>query len=312
MSKYSLAHPLYLDTQMMVSFLAFLDGGVAFETEAIDRTTKGREIKGEGGGKFKIPSIGSFFGGEANANLLASGKSEDSSEYKAARQHTNASLFNFLYSYLHDDEQIVTIDKPEHIDSLTPGQLVEISGRYVGNPLEDILAFIAQILPYLDEMSNGGKGATSSARRRSGNPAKRGTNQAPEQALESASSTQEELTKKLLIKMRQDLDESPVHDVLLETPSNIKAVLTVSSLYFDTTINEYLRAGEFTTLGKVTRVLGEGETINLTRRTVMGVTGSDEARQVILSMNNTGLNLGASDPIVNAPAVQILPMAIFV
>ncbi|MFD1544173.1 DUF6414 family protein [Nonomuraea guangzhouensis] len=311
MSNYDLAHPLYLDTEMMISFLAFLDGGVAYETEAVDRTTKGRELKGEGGAKFKLPSISSFFGGEVNANLLASGRSEDSSEYKAARQHTNASLFNFLYSYLHEDNKVVAINNPDQIGALRARQLVEISGRYVGNPLEDILAFVAQVLPYLDEMSNPAK----RERKRSGNPARRAkATQAAEVAgaAEDAQATQEEWTKRLILKMKEDLEKSPVHDVVLETLSGIKAVLTVSSLYFNATTNEHLRAGEFTVLGKVTRILQGDDTINLTRRTVMGVAGAEEARGIVMSMSETGLDFGGSDPIVAAPAVQILPMAIFV
>lgn len=66
-------------------------------------------------------------------------------------------------------------------------------------------------------------------------------------------------------------------------------------------------------VGKVTRVLAEGETINLTRRTALGLGGPDLARQVVTDVtsdNEIFVDLG--DPVVEPPAVQLLPLAVFV
>jgi hypothetical protein len=59
--------------------------------------------------------------------------------------------------------------------------------------------------------------------------------------------------------------------------------------------------------------LAEDEEINLTRRTVMGAAGPDMARNTINEINDVeSLNLGVANPIVTGPALQILPMSIFV
>jgi hypothetical protein len=92
----------------------------------------------------------------------------------------------------------------------------------------------------------------------------------------------------------------------------MQAVLTVSSDFYSTATNEYLRAGEFRVVGKVTRVVTGDRTINLTRRTVLGAAGPQTARDMMASLNdNEELQLDVADPIVSAPAIQILPMAIF-
>jgi hypothetical protein len=77
---------------------------------------------------------------------------------------------------------------------------------------------------------------------------------------------------------------------------------------------EYLLGGRFVATGKITRVLEEGESINLTRRTALGLASPDIARQLISGFNDESgdMSLGVEDPIIEAPALQILPLAVFV
>jgi hypothetical protein len=80
--------------------------------------------------------------------------------------------------------------------------------------------------------------------------------------------------------MREDLAQTPVHDCVLKT-STFQAVLTLSAEFFTDTTSAFLLAGVFTVIGKVTKVLGNGEQINLMRRTVLGPAGADFARNMI-------------------------------
>lgn len=133
-------------------------------------------------------------------------------------------------------------------------------------------------------------------------------------ALQQAQSAEEErFTRQMIKQMLVDMAEIPVHDVLLRTPSGVSAVLTVSSEYYSPKINEYLTAGDFIALGKVTRVLKEGEAINLARRSVMGAAGAQTVEEVISGVaGSPDMHIEAASPTVTAPAVQLLPMAIFV
>jgi hypothetical protein len=88
--------------------------------------------------------------------------------------------------------------------------------------------------------------------------------------------------------------------------------MTLSTEFFAEQTAQYLHAGEFRVVGKVTRVLGEGESINLTRRTAFGLAGPDAARDAIRGFAEEVEYFAVDDPIVEPPALQVLPLAVFV
>ncbi|MDI5968619.1 hypothetical protein POF50_004540 [Streptomyces sp. SL13] len=321
MSNYKLTHPLYLDTQMMISFLAYIEGGVSLESEETIKSEGSKEKKGSGSAKIKFPTLSTILGLEASATAELASKNGETRELKEARHHTSASLFNALYDYLDGDDQIRRVTKVEELPDLKPGQLVEISGRYAGNPLEHLLALFNQWFTYFPNGEPEPEEGRSRQRRQGGGNRGRGSGQGqvttPEQAMIAAAQRAEEQQleyfKRLMQQMKEDIDNSPVHDVLLERPEGIRAILTVSSDYYSTKTNEFLMAGEFTALGKVTRVLGAGDKINLARRTVFGTAGEAAIEELVNGVANTPeIHVDAANPVVESPALQILPMAIFV
>jgi hypothetical protein len=88
--------------------------------------------------------------------------------------------------------------------------------------------------------------------------------------------------------------------------------LTVSSEYYSAATNEYLRAGKFRIIGKVTKIVNDPDVINLTRRTFLGAADSAMVQELVANVRSGELKLDVADPIVAAPAVQVLPMAIFI
>lgn len=331
---YNLVHPVYLDVPMMVSFLARLEGGVAVDEEQTSKQSGARErlMKGRAGlrGRF-----GPLMSADAEGEASTGGRDEDSLESKSSKHHTAASLFNLLYDYLVEDSQFTTVEAPDDLGSIRPGQLVEIAGEYLGNPLEEILGLLGAFLPYIlatkeaeAEAEQPEQKQQSRQQRQNQRSRQRGQSRPPneedlmsalveetaKQAVEQArkqAELQNELGMRLMLQMAKDITQVPVHDVLIETTEGVKAVLTVDSSYYSAAINEYLRAGDFRVIGKVTRVLKAGHTINLTRRTVMGASNAKTAQELIGSLDETELSLEVPDPIVEAPAIQLLPMAIF-
>jgi hypothetical protein len=103
MATYELAHPLYLDVQMMTSFLAFLEGGYSLEDEQKSTSQTSKDAEGKASAKAKFPS---FLGVGAEAGMEGSlaRKLENTVEYQAERHRTEASLFNYLYKRLRDDK----------------------------------------------------------------------------------------------------------------------------------------------------------------------------------------------------------------
>lgn len=153
--------------------------------------------------------------------------------------------------------------------------------------------------------------------RKSGNPSKRAaaaTSQAAAQEqADAAAGLGYQVILKMLMQMYADMENAPVHDVLIQAPEGIRAVLTVSSQYFSEATNERLRAGDFTVLGKATRILKDSGSINLARRTMMRVSGQDAAQSMIFAAaESVGIAREEANSIVTAPAIQIVPMAIFI
>lgn len=321
-----IAHPVYLDEPMMLSFLAHLEGGVSVDQEETARETGATErgAKARAGARARLWGV-------ADATLDAEGstsrREETQLESKSTRHHTAASLFNLLYYYLKDDSKIISVNAPSDLEALSPGEIVEIRGEYLGNPLEDALAFLSSILPYMMEQQQAQREAAEAALRqakpknaaKSGNPARKaaGNDNSAEmfdQVAEaiSAATSSDDLGMKMLLRMWDDISSAPMHDLLFRTEGDLNAVVAVSSDFFSGHTKEYLRAGEFSIVGKVTRVFLEGQEVNLARRTVLGVAGPNTARELLDGLKTGELHLDLEDPIVAGPAVQILPMAIFI
>lgn len=117
----------------------------------------------------------------------------------------------------------------------------------------------------------------------------------------------------MLRKVRRNAEESPVIDLLLRTPADLRVVLTVSKEYLSPEGEAYLLGGQFTAIGKCTAVLPSAGGINLFRRTVLGVMSSEDATGMIRSLREgeTAFAKAIGDPVVTAPLLQLLPLAIF-
>jgi hypothetical protein len=350
-----LFHPVYLDVPMMISFLAALRDGVAFEDTRTRRDSQGTSREREGSAGIRLPSLGSLLGFDASGRMAASRHGETSEEVMAVRRHTEASLFNALYAALTEDGLLRSVSEPGDLAAIATGDVVELSGDFVGNPLEPVVAFVKQALPYFDiagemeagpavdaeklvaEMTAAEAAADDFARQaanaaRSGNPATktRGVEiqqradaerarakelrETAEATLASVQEQQEQLMGvRLITQVGEDLATTPVQDTVMIASGGFSAVLTMSAEFFTEATRAHLRAGVFRVVGKVTRVLTEDDEVNLLRRTVLGVAGPDAARDMLKGLvQESELELGTFDPIIQAPALQVLPLAVFV
>jgi len=94
---------------------------------------------------------------------------------------------------------------------------------------------------------------------------------------------------------------------------DLRAVLTLSTEFLTGTAAQYLLGGRFSVVGKLTRVLKESENINLTRRTALGLGGPQLVRGLVNDLRGTeSVFVEIGDPVVEPPAVQLLPLAVFV
>ncbi len=307
-----LVHPVYLDVPMLVSFVASLEGGAAFESEETARGGKatGREREATGRGRVGIPLLSALVGADLSGRYGRSEQEQESKETRIVRQHTEASLFNLLRHELASDGRLTVIDGASTLADVKVGDLIEMSGEVIGNPLEQMLNLFFQIIPYLGfDVEALSKPRKPKDARRSGNPAKAAAARSGDNVPEDF--TSEDLFR-LLATMRADLGQASIRDLVLVAPDGVRAVLTLSTEFLERAA-DYLLGGRYTVIGKVTRVLGEGESINLTRRTALGLGGPELSKGLVSDLRKTeDLFVEIGDPIVEPPGVQLLPLAVFV
>lgn len=316
-----LAHPVYLDAEMLISFLASLEDGVSYSSEVAERYKASKDREAEAAGGISLPSIATLLG----LTLSAEGRykrrssAEEDVESKFVREHTAASLFNRLrYRLTQIPDALIRIQSPDDLSTLSSGLLVEVQGEIAGNPLKQILDFLAALGPYygleIDEPASKVRPANRSASRSS---KRSGPGKSPVPQLTSANDETADISLQDMLRiLKHEVERSPIIDLLMDGPDGTKIVLTVSRELLTPEVEAYLIGGTFNVIGKASGVLDAGQSISLTRRTVFGFGGRQLADEMFGEFNKSmakgdTLNLSLAQGVIDGPAIQILPLAIY-
>lgn len=321
--KVQVMHPVYLDTPMLVSFLATLDDGVFFESEIAERVGATGKSGSQVDGSAKLPSLATLLG----LSLSASGRysrdrtQEQSTESKFVRQHTSASLFNRLRVRLHEDGLLQTVDGATSLENVAPGSIVEISGNISESPVKGLIELMNSIWPFMEEDNSGsGKMRTSPNRseRRQLTSEQQAQLEAARLVQQAAELKREEMqqTRRLVDLVERDLAQSPVVDLLL-VGDGVSALVTASREYLSDEVTASLVGGMFFLLGKVTSIdtAEDAETIVI-RRGAMGAIAEATILPMLENMGEVargaGLTVDFPSGKIIGPYMQIIPLAIFV
>jgi hypothetical protein len=192
---------------------------------------------------------------------------------------------------------------PGDLSAVSVGDVVDVRGTCLGNPLFTALDFVATMLPLVI-------GPEPPIDTRPRRPAT-AVGAAARAAADDEAGTQRVLVGTVLA-ARDGLRESAVVDVLVRTPDGLNAVVVLDRSTLTPAGEEQLRDGTFRVIGKVTAVLGNNDHVNLFRRTPIGATGVQASRDMLAELIDAGVDVEVSDPVVQGPAVQILPLAVLV
>lgn len=292
-----LLYPIYLDVPMIVSFVAATEGGYALEnavkrTEATTEDTKG-ELAGEVGLSGLLSNLVKV-GVKSSANL--EDQLVQSNESQIVLKHTEASLFMGLRNKLYSQHRIVSLDECEQSQwdslQLSPfSDLVELSGYIYRSPINEIARLGERFLSF----GIGLQGTSINVA-----TASNGDQQAHAVAV--------------IQSLRNDLDASPLSDVLLSHEGKWRknAVLDLSTKILPLIEQDRLLCGRVVVLGKVTRILKQQETINLFRRSIFGYAAQKVLTEMVASFENVpGIDIKLAPYEIAYPAVEIIPMAIY-
>lgn len=284
-----LIHPIYLDVPMLVSFAAALQGGIAFGSEVTENLSAGSTQENYISGKLGISEL---FSQLFTASVAAESKTNDSENKKQikteSKSHTESSIAIILYDQLlRSKENLVRPESLKDFNSLEPGTLIELSGTVQKNAIDAIIDYLDALRILV--------------------------------SLDNSSKQQVKKDIKNFQSMRDTLDEdrkrTPISTVLLncKKPKGLSAAITLRTENLrDLTLSE-LNKNDVKVVGKITRVINEGESMSAFENYGFSMVNTDVLNEIFDDLkNNKEVNVDISEITVSGPAVQVLPLMIFV
>jgi len=313
----TLVHPVYLDIPMMASFYAAAGlSTVVDQTQrnAVDTVSR-RRAEGAFDAKFAEPILELFkLKLRLAGSLEREKRSEESIEIKSLFQHTEASLFNQLREWLIMHQQVHEPVAAVGVRRLREGDLIEISGRVVGNPLEQLVEVYDRLLAYAGVRGDPPRRTRSQPVRRWWWPmlSKKAS------ALMNGLLDDERNLPRMAQLLRDDLAKAQVRDLLVEVKApNLAVVLVVATEYFTGRSGDYLMGGQFKILGKVTNATYAATPLDFMRRTTLAAMSAERAQKLVQQLRRDVKSVGGSEHLWAAledgtePSLQLLPLAIF-
>lgn len=313
-----LVHPVYLDVPMMASFYASEGMTINLDSVATAANDTGTTLEAKAEVKVAFPLLSALSPLSAGAagNISRQTRSQESVETRSVYQHTESSLLNLLRRALIDSELLCALDAlggtPERVLQL--GDLLQISGRIIGNPLEKLLETYDRLLPYAGLTGEPPKAKSEPPRKLFWPLASQKVSRMVDNLL-----SEDRNRPKLVRILREDLEKSYVRDLVLECREipAIPVILVVSTEFFTSKAVDYLVDGEFTVIGKVTGLADPGASVDLMRRTALATMSTEKVHTLVAQLSSDVEALGAasfSSPSVThlAGSLQLLPLAIFV
>ena len=299
-----IVHPVYLDSSMMIDFLASFDDGVSFSSDVARKIDTGRKRAGEIGGNAGIADL-------AGLNLSGTGKltrestHSESTESKFVRQHTLASLFNRLRLIL-DQEQKIKRVTADDFGQFKASDLVELEGTIDRNPLDALSQLYDDFRPY----------ALTQKRQECRREMNEEDYDNPDDFLEAVREEAEREYRdmdEMFGVVKEDLTKGQIIDLPMTAPGGLSALLAANREFYSTQVEAAMLGGTFKVLGKISGVdLSGEEKLSIIRRGAISLVGQDRLQLLVDSMKNNDIELRVPPLTLTAPWVQIIPLAIYV
>jgi hypothetical protein len=282
--------------------LASIEGGFSAVEKVTTRSssTSGSEksASAQGGTEFGIPNVLSLLKINLDGSLALKKGQESGQQTETERYHTYGSLLFRLRSHLDDEKVIERLTDVNSWDAIHPSEFVEVKGVFHPNPLVDALQIFQRLIGLFNLFAD----------IQLGSKVERKKNQ-----LDQKQTGQFE---KFIKGILSDLEKGNIRIFVIDLVQlpMYRAVVSLFSEYLrDPTMAEITHK-EYRLLGKVVRkVAKDEEGIDLLRGTGMGGIGKQALDQIVTTFGQAdGMNLPKVETAINGPALEIVPIAIFV
>lgn len=314
--------PIYIDTNALLDLLASIEGGFSIVEKVTTQTTGTKEIsrgvKAETGTEFGIPNVLSLL--KLNLGYSADWKKAEDEDQKreTERYHTYGSLFYRLREYLDSNSMIKRLDDTkDSLDTVQSSDFVELRGVFRPNPLASSLQIIDRLIGVFEIF-----GGLSLTPQQGGQVSKKPTPEEKKKLQQRRREAQQQIKqvaeiRKFFQGIVADLQAENIRAFVvdLDTSGSKKAVAILYMDYLrDQTMTE-ISYKEYRLLGKVVQVVetGSDEPIDLLLGTGLGGIGKETIVELVSSFADMpGMNLPQVETEITGPAVEVVPVAIFV
>jgi hypothetical protein len=293
--------PVYLNQQIVYDLLAIVDDGFSqlstIKTSTADTHEERTSTSASIGVSNAFAFLGVSFGKEG-----ASGRGiKRQTDVATERIHTPTSLFARLRLMLKAKNLLHSITSEEEFNSLSSADFVEFKAVLRKNPLLDLVECMLQVFE-LDRLFSGH--GVAGIQHKGGKSGDSGH----AQDFRSFETT--------LRQMQKSLGETDTVELLgdvLQVPG-LRAVLSVHARFLGNTILADILDGDFHVLGKCTRIVPDASGgVNLLRKTSFGRLQPTVFETMAQSLPAQDIiRLPQLLTVVKGPAIQVIPIAIFV
>jgi hypothetical protein len=312
--QHDLAVPVYVDTSSLLDLLASLEGGFSMveRFSSHEDTAVSRERATEGA--FGVSNVLNLLKLNLSTSRKAGVQASGGSQTEAERYHTYGSLLYRLRTTL-DEAGLINRppDDGTEWESIAPSDFVEIRGVFRPNPLAESLSTVLRILGIVRAVYTVPDKAPGSAKRED-------KIQADE--ARAVAMTQIKELEEIEHVLRGVLDDVQSEGArlfvieLAQAPGRSVVARLFNEYARDSTFAE-LAHGDFKLLGKVVRNLADPNEpgIDLLQGTGMGGMGEEILEELLSGFReaaSVGLNLPDIATTVDAPALQVVPIGIYV
>jgi hypothetical protein len=317
-----LVYPLYLDVPMMTSFLAALEDGIAYGSNIKSRRSNQKALMTQGEAGIEVPSIGVL---STLFNLNLRGKIErnksvgDDEEIELVKKHTEASLFMLLRKSLYESNSITQVAVTDDLEKVKHASLVEITGRIFRSPASLALDTLFRIfslmgVEFQDEIE---VIQPKNSKHIQHQNKKLDPIEQIQSSLGPDGKPNNLFILKLMQRLKDDLTKAMILDVVMQPvdSEDLSVLIGLSSEFLPEGNLENLLSGHFTVLGKVARVLKGTDYISLYQRTKLGslIESTPEFGEGIDQLQKLlGAVASVKSDVIKSPALQLMPLAIFI
>jgi len=305
----NLVVPIYVDTNALLDLLASIEDGFSIVEKVTTRTTttagSDKSISAEAGTEFGIPNVLNLLKIKLGGSLSSKKQRETGEEKEAERYHTYGSLLYRLRAFLNDEKLIKRpYENSEVWETIEPSDFVEVHGVFRPNPLADSLERIDRLIGLFEIMSDFRPLPSS----QSSGSQKKGSQDDKKQMRQFRHFFQGILA---------DIEKKNTRTFVIDAtgPSQFPTVVLLFTDYLrDQTMAE-IGYKEYHLLGKVVRKIEQDseETIDLLRGTGLGGVGREALERLWNAFNQMDqMNLPQVKPEISGPALEVVPIAIFI